>query len=359
MEEDIHQCYEVKEETLRRITVFFFVGFLLSCSAHSEHGANSEREPSEHGANGFFVWEIDGGPRVIFPTIEDKSPEAILAQYAKHLNSHPGYKAIISANYSLPSGKAKFFVTSNQNDKRPRILVMANELATQSNHLGIGDIHLDRVFSQAGGIGYVLPLGLEVILDDNALLNFQKFLAANFDALVAGGGADVDPSLYGEDNLASFPTSRDRDAMEIKHIKFWIEQTNKVFIGICRGQQIGAVALGFSLIQDIHSELPQLSIFHGGGDHRITFADLSNPLARILEGQPFYALSTHHQAVDFDMVRKGVRAIAYTEDIVEAMSSEDERILMLQFHPESTPPPAGPIIVAGMVKHIMRMSRVL
>ena len=83
--------------------------------------------------------------------------------------------------------------------------------------------------------------------------NDDRFLDA--DVLVIPGGADVDPSRYGE--RPNYWTQRSNPHFEYLDTHFlpkWIE-TGKPIIGICRGMQTLNVALGGSLFQDIKGHI--------------------------------------------------------------------------------------------------------
>lgn len=97
------------------------------------------------------------------------------------------------------------------------------------------------------------------------------------DLIVFTGGADVDPKLYGERNVAS-SYSADRDAYELDMYAKALEWDVPMF-GICRGFQFLAVANGGSLWQHVNN--------HTTG-HDIVDCDT---------GEVVEATSIHHQMV--------------------------------------------------------------
>lgn len=154
--------------------------------------------------------------------------------------------------------------------------------------------------------------------------------AAACDGLLLSGGADVDPSHYGQENTASVGIDAQRDADEFALIDRFLAM-EKPILGICRGHQILNVALGGTLIQN----LPDCS-------HRRTAEQNTDPVHPVrvvhpfleeLYGKHFVSNSSHHQAVD--ALGKGLAVTCISEDgVVEGFLHENGRILGVQFHPE-------------------------
>ena len=79
-------------------------------------------------------------------------------------------------------------------------------------------------------------------------------LPDHFDGLLVAGGADVDPSRYGEaPGGAELELDARRDALDFELFARAEGQGVPVF-GICRGMQMLNVALGGTLWQDLPSE---------------------------------------------------------------------------------------------------------
>src|SRR6476619_8399345 len=76
-----------------------------------------------------------------------------------------------------------------------------------------------------------------------------------FDALVLGGGVDVDPARYGRDRLGNGTVEVDagRDALDFDLLAR-AEDSGAPVLGICRGLQVVNVARGGTLVQDLPSE---------------------------------------------------------------------------------------------------------
>lgn len=99
------------------------------------------------------------------------------------------------------------------------------------------------------------------------------------DLLCFGGGQDIHPSIYGNENVASMcgPSVSARDRLEMQAYTTALRRGIPV-IGVCRGSQLMCALNGGKLIQDVHG--------HGiGGTHPIWTSD----------GRKFEMTSTHHQ----------------------------------------------------------------
>jgi putative glutamine amidotransferase len=171
----------------------------------------------------------------------------------------------------------------------------------------------------AGGVPVMLFDG-----DDEA-----ETLAKKLDGLLLSGGDDVDPALYGEDNLHSNLIDFPRDRLEAACISAFCD-AGKPVLGICRGIQVMAAALGGTLWQDIPAQTGMPHPF--GISHDVIVRDgtfLSPFLPERVEVN-----STHHQSVRTLPPRFMVSAVS-PDGIIEAIEATDSRKLYaVQFHPE-------------------------
>jgi putative glutamine amidotransferase len=160
------------------------------------------------------------------------------------------------------------------------------------------------------------------------------------DGLLLAGGADLDPSLYGERPLPGCRSAeRERDAMELAIARWALDQGLPVF-GVCRGMQLLNVACGGTLYQHVPAECPSALDHEQQGQarnhiaHEITVKP-DSLLAGILGDVHADVNSFHHQAVH--QVGRGFRVTATAEDgIIEAMEMPDVSsfALAVQYHPE-------------------------
>jgi putative glutamine amidotransferase len=186
--------------------------------------------------------------------------------------------------------------------------------------------YVDKVH-RAGGVAVIVPPLSEV--DPDSLL-------ARLDGLIIAGGADLDPSSYGEQpHEATTGLRPDRDAAELP-LALSALARDVPLLGICRGAQVLNVARGGTLVQ----HLPDL-VEHEGhrpapgvyGDHQVRLAEGSR-LASLLGGSTTVK-SYHHQGIG--TIGSGLTPTAWAEDhTVEAL--EDPRLsfaLGVLWHPEA------------------------
>lgn len=153
----------------------------------------------------------------------------------------------------------------------------------------------------------------------------------SFDGLLLAGGADMDPTLFGQENRGSQGIDPARDAAELALALAFLS-AGKPILGICRGHQVLNVALGGTLIQDLG---PEQNLFHlrRGRDQVHPVRTAPGSLLHRLYGPVFAVNSAHHQAVD--RLGTGLVPTAWSESgLVEAMALETAPVLGVQFHPE-------------------------
>ena len=106
---------------------------------------------------------------------------------------------------------------------------------------------------RAGALPLILPL-----TDDQETLDEA---CSRLDGLLLTGGADISPSLYGEEPLpVCGQTDPRRDRAEMYLVKKCVRE-NIPFLAVCRGYEIMIAAAGGKLYQDIGSQRPD-SILH-------------------------------------------------------------------------------------------------
>jgi putative glutamine amidotransferase len=153
--------------------------------------------------------------------------------------------------------------------------------------------------------------------------------------LVLSGGADVDPARYGSSrDVETGPARPDRDAWELALVQSALAR-DMPLLGVCRGMQVLAVALGGTLTQHLpdvvgnESHRPVVGVH---GRHQVVLADGSR-LAGIL-GPVTDVATYHHQAVE--RLPDSVVATGWTEDeTIEAFEvCEATWAVGVQWHPE-------------------------
>lgn len=178
-----------------------------------------------------------------------------------------------------------------------------------------------------GGAPVLLPVALDA--------HRARAVIAKLDGLIIAGGADVDPSRYGQQPGPETDESRaDRDASELALLDV-AAGYGLPTLGICRGMQLMAVHAGGSL----HQHVPDL-VGHQGhspapGVYGRTSVEIApaSQLAGIL-GDRLTVPCHHHQAV---AEHPGFAPVARAADgVLEAMEDPDRPFhVAVQWHPET------------------------
>ena len=195
---------------------------------------------------------------------------------------------------------------------------------------------LDRGYVEALVVAGCLP----IVVPAGPGIPVEVALAVldHCDALLLSGGGDVHPSTYAgdpgtSDALAAACRDVDpgRDEVELALLES-ARATGKRVLGICRGAQLLAAALGGTLIVDLPSNV------YDGHWHEDAEGQPVHPVeveagslaARVLGGAR-EVNSIHHQAVGDP--GPALRATARSADgVIEAV--EGDGVLGVQWHPE-------------------------
>jgi putative glutamine amidotransferase len=197
--------------------------------------------------------------------------------------------------------------------------------------------YLTAVVRGSGAIPLILPAGLSPDLDVDTVLQRVD------GVLLPGSRSNVHPSHYGvEPTAKARPHDEQRDSMTLPLIAAAVRHGVPLF-AICRGMQEMNVALGGTLVAEVHEE-------PGRHDHRAP--DLPERDARYAIRQDVRVLpggmlapilgegvirvnSLHRQAVDRIAAPLRVEATA-PDGTVEAVSVRDSATFALgvQWHPE-------------------------
>ena len=236
--------------------------------------------------------------------------------------------------FHLESHLREVYATYPETTHRPVIGITANYTD--------GDAALrDRYYMQvvrAGGIPVIIP----PVADKDVIINTLDHL----DALLLTGGGDHNPLWAGQQPsplLHGINATRDLPELLITRLAF---NRQIPMLGICRGLQTLALALGGAVAQDI-SELPasgHATIKHSQDADRAlpTHAVALQPgsaLASLYardgqEAKTLFVNSFHHQTVSQTGPHFQVAAQA-PDGVIEAMeSSEMKPIMGVQWHPE-------------------------
>ena len=150
------------------------------------------------------------------------------------------------------------------------------------------------------------------------------------DGLVATGGIDVDPALYGGEEHPTMAGVRpEQDQAELALLEGALAR-NMPVLAICRGSQLLNVLRGGDLLQD----LADGDGTGGAADHEVDVREGSR-LARLV-GAHTAVVSEHHQA--FGRIGSGLHEVAWaTDGTVEAVEDPHKRFALgVLWHPERT-----------------------
>ncbi len=155
----------------------------------------------------------------------------------------------------------------------------------------------------------------------------------DFDALILGGGGDVDPVHIMEPNHGSYDIDPARDEAELALVSRCVYES-KPILGICRGHQVVDIALGGSIYQDMNDRLLAIHALGPEGETRYHPLRVTTmTMLGDLYGQQILVNSTHHQAIH--KFGQGLYGTAWDENgVVEAMQHGMLPIWTVQFHPE-------------------------
>lgn len=137
------------------------------------------------------------------------------------------------------------------------------------------------------------------------------------------GGADIDPTRYGQEYDGAEFVDYDRDDYEFR-IADWAYQYGLPMLGICRGMQLINVFFGGTLVQDI------------GEAHRNRNHAISVNRNAVVPAGNIGVNSYHHQMID--VCGDGIRIYGdAADDTPEVIQHRRYPAYGVQFHPEYVP----------------------
>ena len=184
---------------------------------------------------------------------------------------------------------------------------------------------------KAGGTPVVIPPHN----DKDALLTLLDTL----DGILFSGGGDINPLLLGEEPLPQLHgVCPQRDEPELFLVREAFHRQIPM-LGICRGIQVMAAALGGKVWQDIYTKQDPSKLKHSQDMPR----EYASHSVRIEEGTLLHGIissntlavnSFHHQAVRETGSHLKVSAMS-PDGIIEAVESNEHKALLgVQWHPE-------------------------
>lgn len=218
-------------------------------------------------------------------------------------------------------------------------------------------------------------LSPETLFKKNSCSDIFTKLFNNSNGAIFFGGPDIPPACYGEQtNLLTIITDPYRHYMELSYLFHMLggsqdttyvpllkSKPNYPILGICLGMQSINVATGGTLVQDIPTELYELTTLEQikssnqnqqhrnyntnfGIDDNVTpdnyhqiAIEISSPLSGYVSNDTIhpFVLSSHHQCIE--KLGRGIKVAAWSMDgkIVESITNKFfPNMLGVQFHPE-------------------------
>lgn len=205
-----------------------------------------------------------------------------------------------------------------------------------ANHSDLDATLRDRYYKQivaAGGTPVIIP----PVADKEVIVNTLEQL----DGLILTGGADYNPLWMGEEPSTHLHgINRERDLAELLTARLAFNRQIPT-LGICRGIQTLAIALGGKVAQDIQEAAsPGTVIIKHAQDadrseptHSVRIAD-GSILSGIYEGETIHVNSFHHQAVAQPGLHFRITATAPDGTVETIESTEHKAVMGVQWHPE-------------------------
>ena len=249
--------------------------------------------------------------------------------------------------YDLQSQLDKVYATYPEAKRQPIIGITTNFTEGDAT---LRDVYYKQIV-KAGGTPVLIP----PVADKEVLVNTLTHL----DGLLLTGGGDINPLWMGEEpstHLHNINAERDLAELMLTRLAF---NRQIPILGICRGIQTLAVALGGTVQQDIYEDylrtdeavgkklskdkvvttLHSATLKHsqdadrGEATHSVTL-EKGSILRALYKEERIFVNSFHHQAVK--TAGDLFRATAFSPDgVIEAIESREFKSVMgVQWHPE-------------------------
>ena len=233
-------------------------------------------------------------------------------------------------HFELKNHLREAYMRFPEAEVRPVIGITGN---FEDGKLRLGRGYYDSIVA-AGGVPLVIP----PVADTDVIINSLS----RIDGLLLSGGGDVNPLWTGEEpSPLLHGINRERDLPELLITRLAFNRQIPI-LGICRGIQVLATALGGKVAQDLSLlklEEGKTLIKHSQdadrneATHTVTVGR-GTLLSQIYDAPKLHVNSFHHQAVSDGGPRLRVSAVA-PDGVIEAVeSSEYKSILGVQWHPE-------------------------
>lgn len=274
---------------------------------------------------------------LVLPVRDAETPLQAFERHQRVLSNTPDLVDLFEGR--SPRLRVESFEPVRAAELQSSALLVANSAKDYTNsHLRIG--RFKELFKNAGKKTLLLALTPTLGWSPSDAKDFQNLIADKAPLLVGMGGDDVSTKLYNQDDIHAKFTNATRDREELALLKTYFKKGQGFYLGVCRGSQLAAVALGYQLIQDLPTQVGS-DVAHANDYHVVHPAKTTHQILKTLTVgfEPnFY--SFHHQAVIYKTGGPLELAALGSDGVVEALEFKNGRGLLVQFHPEYT---AGPI----------------
>ncbi len=244
-------------------------------------------------------WQSENSaPRVILPRLESETPTQAVWRYQQNLKQT--FK-IFDSKIGITQD-----LSPEKNSGSIRLAFIANEFHDMAANGERIQRNL-KVFTNAGAQTYVIALSADL------------------------GLSQADAQDY-------------RDRSELSLVQNFKKSDRGIFFGICRGHQMGAIADGHTLHQDLTKTKSGTTNYHinlsgQNSTDRQTWHGIDiekSLLSRFLnEASQLQVNSIHHQAVNINPMADSYSVATDDKDqLVEALQTKNKKSLSVQFHPE-------------------------
>ncbi|UTA47306.1 type 1 glutamine amidotransferase [Simiduia sp. 21SJ11W-1] len=155
------------------------------------------------------------------------------------------------------------------------------------------------------------------------------------DAVIIGGGSDIQPDHYKGDPILGYPYDPARDAFEIAVVEQALAKRLPL-LGICRGAQLLNVVKGGNLLGDVRPLRKHTSNRNFITPSKSVRLSLGSRLAKLTQRQQLKVNSLHKQAIATP--GEGLQIVARDkDDLVQAVEAPEGFVMGVQWHPEYLP----------------------
>lgn len=336
----------MKSSILNKINKSFLCLATLACPALCKASINL-----------YEVYTQEALLPIVIPVRSNESVQSALMAHSKLISSTPELAELFNGRTpQLTLRQAKRLELNKTRENR--VLLVANlpkDYTKDTQRVK----NFAQIFKQQKQASYILPVaaGLHLNLNDKA--SYHQAIIEHFPMLVAMGGDDVNTDVYKQKDFHSKNTIKARDEAEIALIKAYTKAEKGFLLGVCRGSQISAVALGYKLIQDVPFQIGE-SVKHSDHWHDIKLFKTSHQILKSTQGtgnsNSMYVNSLHHQAVVYHKGGPLELAAIGSDGVTEATEFKNGKGMLLQFHPELMNNTLGSEILFQTVRQKIRVS---